>query len=77
MCLLNERSVPQTLLMDYRIPLQNGLETARRIRQVDYSISVIMATGDEAAKESIIEAGFDYLQKPFSISDLRIHLEKN
>jgi CheY-like chemotaxis protein len=67
---------PEIVMMDFRMPLLNGLETARRIREIDRSIKVLLVTADDAARVSIAAAGFRYLQKPFSISELREHLEK-
>lgn len=65
----NGRS-PAVILMDYRLPLMNGLEAAERISQVRPDIKIILATSDESVKSKAESAGFGFLKKPFSLEAL-------
>jgi CheY-like chemotaxis protein len=62
---------PQIVLLDYDMPLLDGVETCRRLRSdpMTAHAAIIMLTGmsDAAAEERAIGAGADlFLAKPFS-----------
>ena len=61
---------PDVILMDYRMPVINGLQAAREILRHDPSLKVIIVTADDSVKADVTAAGFSYLQKPFSGQDL-------
>ncbi|MDP3273742.1 MAG: response regulator [Deltaproteobacteria bacterium] len=61
-------------LLDLMMPRQDGLETLRAIRGLDSDLGVIVITGypslDTAVQSMQLDA-LDYLQKPFTVEDLR------
>src|SRR6185369_14204538 len=65
---------PDLVIMDNRMGGMTGLETLRRIRQVDPKLLVILMTG-YGTTQTTIEAmklgAFDYLVKPFDVPKLR------
>lgn len=68
-----ESSPPDLLLLDLNLPLLDGLEVCRRIREKDRLTPVFMLTA-RAAKSDIVaglELGADeYLTKPFNMQEL-------
>ena len=64
---------PDVIIMDYRMPRMGGLEAAERIRQVAPSTRIVIATADDSAKQRVLTAGFEYIQKPFSMGELRAY----
>src|SRR5215467_10520545 len=65
---------PDLVIMDVRMGGMTGLETLRRIRQIDPRLLVILMTG-YGTTQTTIEAmklgAFDYLVKPFDVPKLR------
>jgi two-component system, sensor histidine kinase and response regulator len=63
------------IIMDYRMPLMNGLDAARLVKSTSSTTKIILATSYDV-KEEAQRAGLLYLQKPFSIEALRRILEQ-
>ena len=69
---------PDLVLMDIRMGGITGLETLRRIRQIDTKLLVILMTA-YGSTQTTIEAmklgAYDYLTKPFYVDELiaRLH----
>lgn len=64
----------QLALLDVMMPGQDGIETLRRLRQVDDQLAVVMITGYpsvETAVESMKLDAMDYVRKPFTVEALR------
>src|SRR5436189_587011 len=60
--------------MDVRMGGMNGLETLRRLRQIDASLHVIMMTAYGTTKmaiEAMKLGAYDYLLKPFDVPKLK------
>jgi signal transduction histidine kinase/ActR/RegA family two-component response regulator len=79
--------IPDLILMDCRMPIMDGLEATRRIREWEDGkagdrpgrIPIVALTANATADDraSCIDAGMDdYLSKPFRITDLFGVLEK-
>jgi nitrogen regulation protein NR(I) len=65
---------PDLVLMDVRMGGLNGLETLRRLRQVDSKLPVIMMTAygtTQTAIEAMKLGAYDYLLKPFDVPKLK------
>lgn len=67
------------VVTDWNMPVQNGLELLKQIRNSGSDVPVIMVT-TEAEKEKVVEAiqagVTDYLCKPFEQDELRSKLDK-
>src|ERR1041385_2198272 len=65
---------PDLVIMDVRMGGMNGLDTLRRIRQVDAKLPVIMMTAygtTQTAIEAMKLGAYDYLLKPFDVPKLK------
>ncbi|HXS69812.1 MAG TPA: sigma-54 dependent transcriptional regulator [Candidatus Polarisedimenticolia bacterium] len=65
---------PDLVLMDIRMGGMNGLETLRRIRQLDSKLLVILMTAygtTQTAIEAMKLGAYDYLLKPFDVVKLK------
>lgn len=72
---------PDTIVMDYRLPGMNGLETySEMLRRNPKKIDCVMITGDssEHLSEIVSAAGIrSLLIKPFSLNELLEQLEES
>jgi two-component system response regulator PilR (NtrC family) len=74
-----ERTPVDLALVDLRMAGLGGLETLRRIKQLDESTSVVIMTAyasAETAVQALKEGAYDYIIKPFKVDELR-HLVQN
>jgi two-component system nitrogen regulation response regulator GlnG len=65
---------PNLVMMDIRMGGINGLETLRRLRQIDAKLPVIMMTAygtTQTAIEAMKLGAYDYLLKPFDVPKLK------
>lgn len=66
---LNPR--PDILLMDYRMPIQDGVSATREITRIDPNTKIIFLSADETARDQALEAGaISFLVKPVRFSHL-------
>jgi DNA-binding NtrC family response regulator len=74
-----ESTVADVVLLDLRLPGNNGLEVLREIKQRRPETVVLVMTGF-ATVQSAVEAmklgAFDYITKPFTFDELRLELER-
>ena len=65
---------PDLVIMDIRMGGISGLETLRRIRQIDSKLLVILMTAygtTQTAIEAMKNSAYDYLLKPFDVPKLK------
>src|SRR5436190_19390994 len=65
---------PDLVMMDIRMGGMTGLETLRRIRQIDSKLLVILMTAygtTQMAIEAMKHGAYDYLLKPFEVPKLK------
>lgn len=66
---LNEK--PDIILMDYRMPLKNGIEIMREILSFNNQANIIIASGDSTIEQKALKNGAKmFLKKPFSCHKL-------
>lgn len=77
---LAEEKLPDLIIMDWDMPVMNGLETTRKLKhnQVTFDIPVIIATGRMTTSEDLsiaLEAGaIDYIRKPIDFVELNARI---
>ncbi|HEV8310574.1 MAG TPA: sigma-54 dependent transcriptional regulator [Methylomirabilota bacterium] len=74
-----EQTAVDLALVDLRMPGLDGLETLRRVRQLDESVSVVIMTAyatAETAVQALKEGAYDYIIKPFKVDELRHLVQK-
>jgi len=67
------------ILTDINMPEMNGLELVKNALELDSDLGAIFMTGYanlETAKEAIKTGAFDYVMKPFELSELRAAVTK-
>ena len=70
---------PDLVLMDFKMPVMDGLEATRRIREFDKELPIIALTANayDSDREHAYEAGCDdYMSKPVATNALREMLKK-
>jgi putative nucleotidyltransferase with HDIG domain len=67
------------VLLDTRLPGENGIQLLRNIKKSDPCIEVIVITG-YATVESVLKTlksgAYDYISKPFSLDELKIVIDR-
>lgn len=64
----------QVVLLDHRMPLMSGMETARKIREVNQEVPIIMmsAYDETGVFAEAKKLGINYyLNKPFDVAEVR------
>lgn len=62
---------PHTIIMDYRLPIMNGVDATKEILKIDPTAKVIFLSADIKVQDEAIRAGaFVFLKKPVSIKTL-------
>ncbi|NJK87249.1 MAG: response regulator [Bacteroidales bacterium] len=71
--LLHEYPETEMILMDIKMPVMNGIETTKKIREVDKQIPIIAVTAYALKEEKMrsFDAGCnDYISKPIVVDEL-------
>lgn len=62
---------PNVVIMDYRMPIMNGIEATKEILKIDPGAKIIFLSADIGVKEEAMQAGaFIFLNKPASLNDI-------
>jgi nitrogen regulation protein NR(I) len=74
-----QAALPDLVIMDVRMPGLSGLETFRRLHEIEPKLPVIIMTAfgtTETAIEATKLGAFDYVLKPFDIPDILALIEQ-
>jgi DNA-binding response OmpR family regulator len=66
---------PDIVIMDNRMPLMNGVEAMRRIRDLGSPVRFIFMSADATVRDEVTEMGALFLKKPASIRELMQAIE--
>ena len=68
---------PDIIILDYRMPIKNGMDALKEILQMDHDSKVIFASADKTIKEEVYANGaMGFLDKPFTHQKLITTLNK-
>jgi len=75
---LAEAVCPDIIVSDIKMPVMDGLEMVKKIRQTDREILIVFATGKTSSKD--VAAGYEagvnnYIKKPFLPEELDAHIK--
>lgn len=76
-CLAEKRF--DLVLLDWMMPVQNGIETLREIRRLQIPVKVLMLTAKGQTEDEVrglTEGADDYLRKPFDIQVLLLRIKR-
>jgi len=61
---------PHVVLLDICMPVMDGMEVLKRVREIDREVGVIVVTGineEETGRKSLAMGAFDYITKPLDL----------
>lgn len=62
---------PDFIIMDYRMPIKDGLEATKEILEINRNEKIIFASADESIKDMVLTIGaIAFLKKPFPFVEL-------
>ncbi|TRZ50512.1 response regulator [bacterium] len=64
---------PNLVFLDIRMPVMDGMEALKKIKEIDQSITVIMVTvlkDEKTAKNALKLGAYDYVTKPLGLDYL-------
>ena len=62
---------PDIIILDYRMPIKNGIDALNAILEIDRSSKIIFASADRTIKEDAYQQGaMGFLDKPFTSKKL-------
>ena len=68
---------PDIIIMDYRMPIKNGIEASKDILQINKNAKIIFASADTSVKEIANSIGVvSFKTKPFSNQKLLDNINK-
>jgi DNA-binding response OmpR family regulator len=67
---------PDVILMDHRMPVKNGIDTAIELLKINSHIKILFASADNSIKGRALEIGvISFIGKPFTV--IQLHAEIN
>jgi len=58
---------PDIIILDYRMPIKNGIDALTAILEIDESSKIIFASADRTIKEKVyLQGAKGFLDKPFT-----------
>lgn len=75
----NPPTIPDLLILDWMMPVQDGIQTCREIRALNLPIKILMLTAKGETEHEILgltSGADDYVRKPFDIKVLLLRIKK-
>ena len=72
-------TLPDLLILDWMMPVQDGIQTCREIRALNLPIKILMLTAKGETEHEILgltSGADDYVRKPFNIKVLLLRIKK-
>ncbi len=67
----NQGIVPDFIIMDYQMPIKNGVETTKELLKIEPNLKIIFVSGNSEIKEEAISAGAGaFFSKPIDMMKL-------
>ena len=58
---------PDIIILDYRMPIKNGIDALKAILEIDENSRIIFASADRTIKEKVyLQGAMGFLDKPFT-----------
>ena len=58
---------PDIIILDYRMPIKNGIDALQAILEIDATSKIIFASADKTIKDEVYQQGaMGFLDKPFT-----------
>ncbi|HHD15400.1 MAG TPA: response regulator [Euryarchaeota archaeon] len=71
------KTKPDLIILDHRMPIRNGLETAAEILSQDPDEKIIFISADSSIRKAALDIGaIDFLEKPFVLKSLRDSVQR-
>ncbi|MFX1562237.1 MAG: response regulator [Promethearchaeota archaeon] len=68
---------PDIILMDYRMPVMDGIMATKELKRIDSSCHIIFLSADESARDAAMKAGASIFKtKPVRIEELEEAIKK-
>jgi len=68
---------PDIVILDHRMPVRNGLETAKEILSLEPKQKILFVSADNSVRRSAFEIGIvDFIDKPFTLKTFRDSVER-
>ena len=68
---------PDIIIMDYRMPIKDGLETMEEILKINENSKIIVVSADIDVKERALALGaIKFMNKPFKIDLMHRNIQK-
>ncbi|MFW9970754.1 MAG: response regulator [Candidatus Odinarchaeota archaeon] len=62
---------PDLIIMDYHMPLKDGILATKEILKIDRNVKIVLISGDCTIKEEALIAGaIEFKKKPFGLQEL-------
>ena len=70
-------SKPDLILMDHRMPVKNGIDTAIELLKINNNIKILFASADNSVNGRALEIGASsFIKKPFTVVELLNEIKK-
>ncbi|MFX1418797.1 MAG: response regulator [Promethearchaeota archaeon] len=68
---LEFKNKPDLIIMDYHMPIKNGIAATKEILKIDGNVKIFIVSGDSTIKKEALAAGaIDFKKKPFQLQEL-------